>query len=72
MKDFKGRELNVGDHVVYAYTSMGTVRMAEGHVTKIYKTHKSVDTYFPNLDNMENWNLAYQSKIFALPSSWCF
>lgn len=35
------------------------------YVTKIYKTHKSVDTYFPNLDNMENWNLAYQSKILT-------
>ena len=25
------------------------------YVTKIYKDHESVDTYFPNLDNMDNW-----------------
>lgn len=25
------------------------------YVTKIYKDHENVDTYFPNLDNMDNW-----------------
>lgn len=25
------------------------------YVTKIYKSHNNIDTYFPNLDEMENW-----------------
>ena len=26
------------------------------YVTKIYKSHENVDTYFPNLDNEEGWS----------------
>ena len=25
------------------------------YVTKIYKSHEQVDTYFPNLDELDNW-----------------
>ena len=34
------------------------------YVTKIYKEHNNVDTYFPNLDNMEEWTPAVSSQIF--------
>lgn len=35
------------------------------YVTKIYTSHENVDTYFPNLDEPEEWNtwkVVYQSK----------
>lgn len=35
------------------------------YVTKIFKSHKNVDTYFPNLDEPEEWNtwkVVHQSK----------
>ena len=28
------------------------------YVTKIYKSHENVDTYFPNLDEMDDWRLS--------------
>ena len=34
------------------------------YVTKIYKEHNNVDTYFPNLDDMEEWTPAISSQIF--------
>lgn len=34
------------------------------YVTKIYKDHENVDTYFPNLDNMEEWAPATCSAIY--------
>ena len=34
------------------------------YVTKIYKEHNNVDTYFPNLDDMEEWTPAVSSQIF--------
>ena len=33
------------------------------YITKIYKEHKNVDTYFPNIDNLTNWNLFEESEI---------
>ena len=33
------------------------------YVTKIYKTHNDVDTYFPNLDNMKNWRMVSTSEV---------
>ena len=38
------------------------------YVTKIFKNHDNVDTYFPNLDEPEEWNIwkpVEQSKIFV-------
>ena len=35
------------------------------YVTKIFKSHDNVDTYFPNLDEPEEWNtwkVVHQSK----------
>ena len=35
------------------------------YVTKIYTSHENVDTYFPNLDEPEEWNtwkVVHQSK----------
>lgn len=35
------------------------------YVTKIFKSHKNIDTYFPNLDEPEEWNtwkVVHQSK----------
>ena len=33
------------------------------YVTKIFKNHKNVDTYFPNLDEMDEWAPAACSSI---------
>lgn len=33
------------------------------YVTKIYKNHDNIDTYFPNLDESENWAPAMCSSI---------
>lgn len=33
------------------------------YVTKIYKDHNKVDTYFPNLDELKEWNGIAESKI---------
>lgn len=38
------------------------------YVTKIFKEHKNVDTYFPNLDEPEEWNtwkVVHQSKTYT-------
>ena len=35
------------------------------YVTKIYKDHDQVDTYFPNLDKSEEWMPVNQSSIHA-------
>ena len=34
------------------------------YVTKIFKSHENVDTYFPNLDEMENWKPIEKSPIY--------
>ena len=34
------------------------------YVTKIYKKHEDVDTYFPNLDKMTEWAIEEQSPIY--------
>ena len=34
------------------------------YVTKIFKSHESIDTYFPNLDEMENWKPIEKSPIY--------
>lgn len=34
------------------------------YVTKIFKSHENVDTYFPNLDKMENWKPIEKSPIY--------
>lgn len=34
------------------------------YVTKIYKNHDNVDTYFPNLDKMNNWTPACCSSVY--------
>ena len=34
------------------------------YVTKIYKNHDNVDTYFPNLDKMNNWTPARCSSVY--------
>lgn len=33
------------------------------YITKIYKEHENVDTYFPNIDNLTDWNLFEESEI---------
>lgn len=33
------------------------------YVTKIFKDHANVDTYFPNIELMDNWNCIEQSEI---------
>ena len=33
------------------------------YVTKSYKDHDNVDTYFPNLDNDSNWEIIEQSEV---------
>lgn len=33
------------------------------YVTKIFKDHNQVDTYFPNLDNSDEWVPIYQSSL---------
>ena len=33
------------------------------YVTKIYKDHELVDTYFPNMDNLEGWVAVARSPI---------
>ena len=35
------------------------------YVTKIYKSHENVDSYFPNLDNDNNWKMVSASEIFT-------
>ena len=38
------------------------------YVTKIFKEHENVDTYFPNLDEPEEWNtwkVVHQSKVYT-------
>ena len=38
------------------------------YVTKIFKSHENVDTYFPNLDEPEEWNIwkvVEQSKTYT-------
>ena len=35
------------------------------YVTKIYKSHENVDSYFPNLDNDNNWKRVSASEIFT-------
>ena len=38
------------------------------YVTKIFKEHKNVDTYFPNLDEPKEWNtwkVVHQSKVYT-------
>ena len=38
------------------------------YVTKIFKEHENVDTYFPNLDEPEEWNTwkaVHQSKVYT-------
>ena len=38
------------------------------YVTKIFKSHENVDTYFPNLDEPEEWNTwkaVHQSKTYT-------
>lgn len=34
------------------------------YVTKIFKDHDNVDTYFPNLDEMNEWTIAIRSSIY--------
>ena len=34
------------------------------YVTKIYKTHSSIDTYFPNLDQLSEWSPVNCSDIY--------
>lgn len=34
------------------------------YVTKIFKSHENIDTYFPNLDEMENWKPIEKSPIY--------
>lgn len=33
------------------------------YITKIFKNHDNIDTYFPNLDNMKEWTLSSLSEI---------
>jgi dihydrofolate reductase len=35
------------------------------YVTKIFKDHNQVDTYFPNLDELDEWAPAMQSALHA-------
>lgn len=35
------------------------------YVTKIFKEHQNIDTYFPNLDEMNNWILGECSTIYS-------
>ncbi len=37
----------------------------EVYLTRILKEHKNVDTYFPNLDNMEEWVCENSSEILS-------
>lgn len=34
------------------------------YVTKIYKDHENVDTYFPNLDDMDDWYISSRTGIY--------
>lgn len=34
------------------------------YITKIYKTHENVDTYFPKLDDLE-WKIVHESEILT-------
>lgn len=34
------------------------------YVTKINKSHKNVDTYFPNLDKLDDWTLGASSELY--------
>ena len=33
------------------------------YITKIFKNHDNIDTYFPNLDDMKEWTLSSLSEI---------
>ena len=33
------------------------------YVTKVYRTYENVDTYFPNIDKMQEWEIECQSEI---------
>lgn len=33
------------------------------YITKIYKTHNNIDTYFPNIEELPNWQLIEHSMI---------
>ena len=35
------------------------------YVTKIFKDHEQVDTYFPNLDKLDEWSPTAQSNIYT-------
>lgn len=35
------------------------------YVTKINKSHENVDTYFPNLDELDNWTLGTSSELYT-------
>ena len=37
----------------------------EIHLTKIFKHHDQVDTFFPNLDNLDEWILTDQSSLHS-------
>ena len=34
------------------------------YVTKINKSHENIDTYFPNLDELDEWTLGESSKVY--------
>lgn len=34
------------------------------YITKIYKNHENVDTYFPNLDKMDDWTVTEKSSVY--------
>lgn len=33
------------------------------YLTRIYKSHDNIDTYFPSLDEMEDWEVEHCSEI---------
>ena len=35
------------------------------YITKIYKDHENIDTYFPNLDKDNNWEIANFSPLYT-------
>ena len=34
------------------------------YVTKINKSHENIDTYFPNLDELDEWTLGESSEVY--------
>lgn len=34
------------------------------YVTKIFKDHENIDTYFPNLDELDEWTLGESSEVY--------